>query len=120
MLEIDNCTFQGFAYAFYSRALVSVTNCTFDQTHTTTDPRAIFLYGLGDGSNGKVIFKNNKAIGKTSYTMQLSSSNYNYRNINFDVQNNVNFAVNGAAVLPHPDRDFTGCTFAEGSETFSF
>ena len=120
MLEIDNCTFQGFAYAFYSRALVSVTNCTFDQTHTTVNPRSIFLYGLGDGSNGKVIFKNNKAIGKTSYTMQMSSSNYDYKNINFDVQNNVNFAVDGAAFLPHPDRDFTGCTFAEGSETFSF
>ena len=120
VLEIDNCSFQGYAYTIYSRALIKVTNCTFDQTHTTADPRAIFMYGLGDGSNGNVIFKNNKAVGKTSYAIQLSSSNYNYKNIHFDVQDNENFEVDGEAFLAHPDRDFTGCTFAEGSATFEF
>lgn len=120
VLEIDNCSFQGYAYTIYSRALISVTNCTFDQTHTTVNPRAIFMYGLGDGSNGNVVFKNNKAVGKTSYAIQLSSSNYNYKNIHFDVQDNENFEVDGEAFLAHPDRDFTGCTFAEGSATFEF
>lgn len=120
VLEIDNCSFQGYAYTIYSRALISVTNCTFDQTHTTVNPRAIFMYGLGDGSNGNVVFKNNKAVGKTSYAIQLSSSNYNYKNIHFDVQDNENFEVEGEAFLAHPDRDFTGCTFAEGSKTFAF
>ena len=125
MLEIDNCYFQGYAYTIYSRALVSVTNCTFKQDHPTVYPRAIFLYGLGDGSNGSVIFKNNKAIGKTSYAIQMSSSNYDYKNICFDIQNNVDFAVAdpvGSVATPylfHPERNYNGCTFAEGSYTFS-
>lgn len=119
MLEIDNCSFQGYAYTIYSRALISVTNCTFDQVHPTVAPRAIFLYGLGDGTDGKVIFKNNKATNKTSYAIQMSSSNYDYKNINFDVQGNDNFTgENGNPYLVHPDRDFTGCTFADGSEIF--
>ena len=119
MLEIDNCSFQGYAYTIYSRALISVTNCTFDQTHPTEIPRAIFLYGLGDGTNGNVIFKNNKAVNKTSYAIQMSSSNYDYKKIHFDVQGNDNFTgANGNPYLVHPDRDFTGCTFANGSETF--
>lgn len=120
MLEIDNCYFQGYAYAIYSRALVSVTNSTFDQTHANVNPRAIFLYGLGDGSQGQVVFKNNVAAGKTSYTMQMMSGNYDYRNINYDVQGNTNFSVDGEAYLPNASRDFTGTTFAEGSETFKF
>ena len=119
MLEIDNCYFEGYAYALYSRALVSVTNSIFNQTHTQVNPRAIFLYGLGDGSNGKVVFKNNTAMGKTSYTMQMMSANYDYKNIHFDVQGNKNFEVDGEAYLPHPERDFTGRTFAEGSATFT-
>ena len=123
MLEIDNCSFQGFAYTIYSRALISVTNCTFDQYHNTVVPRAIFLYGLGDGTQGKVIFKNNKAVGNTSYAIQMSSSNYNYRNINFDIQDNENFTGAEGENTPylfHPDRDYTGCSFADGSETFDW
>ena len=125
MLEIDNCYFQGYAYTIYSRALVSVTNCTFDQEHSTVYPRAIFLYGLGDGSNGSVIFKNNTAVGKTSYAIQMSSSNYDYKNICFDIQNNVNFTVAdpvGSVATPylfHTERNYNGCTFATGSYTFS-
>lgn len=126
MLEVDNCTFQGYAYTIYSRALISVTNCTFDQYHTTVAPRAIFLYGLGDGSQGNVVFTGNKAVNKTSYAVQMSSSNYDYKNIHFNVQGNVNFDggqgtsetdVKGP-YLPHPDRDFTGKTFETGSAEF--
>lgn len=123
MLEIDNCYFEGFAYTIYSRTLLSVTNSTFKQQHTTAIPRAIFLYGLGDGNAGKVIFKGNTAVGMTSYAMQMSSSNYNYKNINFDVQGNTNFTGDEKAPSPylfHPDRDYTGCTFAEGSEVFEY
>lgn len=120
MLEIDNCYFQGYAYAFYSRALVSVTNSTFDLYHSTVNPRAIFLYGLGDGNDGKVIFKNNKAVNKTSYSIQMMSANYDYKNINFDVQGNENFAVDGETYFIKPGLDHTGTSFAEGSETFEF
>lgn len=123
MLEIDNCYFEGFAYTIYSRTLISVTNSTFKQNHPDVAPRAIFLYGLGDGNNGKVIFKGNEAIGKTSYAIQMSSSNYDYRNINFDIQNNENFTGEKGQNTPylfHPDRDYTGCSFAEGSETFEY
>lgn len=126
MLEIDNCYFEGYAYTIYSRALVSVTNCTFKQQHPTVYPRAIFLYGLGDGSNGSVIFKNNTAIGKTSYAIQMSSSNYDYKNICFDIQGNENFSVTDPTMgskdtpyLFHPEKDYEGCTFADGSEEFS-
>ena len=120
MLEIDNCYFQGYAYTIYSRALISVTNCTFEQQHPEVYPRAIFLYGLGDGSNGSVIFKNNKAIGKKpSYAIQMSSSNYDYKYIHFDIQGNDNFDAEGTPYLFHPAKDYEGCTFADGSETFS-
>ena len=122
MLEIDNCYFEGYAYTIYSRAYISVTNSTFKQTHPTAVPRAIFLYGLGDGSQGYVTFKNNKAIGLTSYAIQMSSSNYNYKNIHFDIQQNDNFTGaegEDTPYLVHSDRDFNGCTFAEGSATFT-
>ena len=123
MLEVDNCYFQGFAYAFYSRALVSVTNCTFDLYHSKYNPRAIFLYGLGDGNQGKVVFTGNTFTGQglPAYTMEMSSANYDYRNICYNVQGNNNFGVNGAYYLPRTaDRDFTGTTFADGSEKFTF
>ena len=123
-LEVDNCYFEGYAYAIYTRALVSVTNSTFNQTHSTADPRAIFLYGLDGNAQGNVVFKNNTAAGKTSYTMQMSSTTYtpSYRKIHYDVQGNTNFSVNGQSFLPRTDGkcDFTGTTFAEGSETFAF
>lgn len=117
-LTVNNCSFQGYAYTIYSRALLTVTNSTFDQYHSDVNPRAIFLYGLGDGSKGNVIFKNNKAIGKTSYALQLSSTTFPYGEIEFDVQNNQNFSVDGMAYLAHPDLDFSGVTFADGSDTF--
>lgn len=121
MLEIDNCSFQGYAYALYSRALLSITNSTFDLYHSQVNPRTIFLYGLGDGSQGHVIFKNNTAVGKQQcYVMEMSSANYDYRNIHFNVQDNVNFAVDGVSLLCHPDRDFTGCTYEEGSAEITF
>ena len=121
-LGVNNCYFQGNAYAIYTRALVSVTNSTFNQTHSDVNPRAIFLYGRGDGKQGDVVFKNNTAAGKTSYTMQMSSTNYDYKNIRYDVQGNTNFSVDGEAFLARTDGvcDFTGTTFAEGSETFAF
>ena len=121
-LTVDNCYFEGNAYAIYTRALVSVTNSTFKQTHSEVNPRAIFLYGLGDGKQGNVVFKNNKATGKASYTMQMSSTNYDYKKINYDVQGNTNFDVDGEAFLPRLDGacDFTGTTFATGSKTFTF
>ena len=119
-LTVNNCYFEGYAYAIYTRALVSVTNSTFNQTHNTVNPRAIFLYGLGDGNQGNVVFKNNTAAGKESYTMQMMSKNYDYKKIHYDVQGNTNFTVDGCAYLPDLDRDFTGTTFAEGSETFDF
>jgi len=117
LLKVNNCTFQGYAYTIYSRAVVSVTNSTFDQFHSEVNPRAIFLYGLGDGTKGTVIFKNNKAIGKTSYTMQLSSTTQPYGAIEFDVQGNENFKVDGKAFLVKEDLiDKTQITYAEGSE----
>lgn len=121
-LIVDGCSFQGYAYTIYSRALIEVTNCTFNQIHPQHNPRAIFLYGLGDDSQGSVVFKNNKAVGKTSYTMEMSSANYNYKGICYDVQNNSNFEVDGQAFLPRvePGWDFTGTTFAEGSAEFVF
>ena len=119
-LNVNNCYFEGYAYAIYTRALVSVTNSTFKQTHSTANPRAIFLYGMGDGKQGNVVFKNNVAAGKTSYAMQMSSSNYDYKMIHYDVQGNTNFKVDGQAFLANTALNFEGTTFAEGSETFNF
>ena len=119
-LNVDNCYFEGYAYAIYTRALVSVTNSTFKQTHSEYNPRAIFLYGMGDGKQGNVVFKNNVAAGKTSYAMQMSSSNYDYKKIHYDVQGNTNFNVDGETFLANTALNFEGTTFAEGSETFEF
>lgn len=118
MLTIDECSFTGYAYTIYSRALLCVTNSTFDQYHSEVNPRAIFLYGLGDGTQGKVIFKNNTAVGKTSYALQMSSTTQPYGAIEMDVRDNTNFSVDGLSFLCHPDRDFSGVTFVEGSDKF--
>ena len=128
MLDIDNCSFQGFAYAIYSRALVSVTNSTFDLFHSVHNPRTIFLYGLGDGNQGTVIFKGNTfkcstANGKPAYCMEMSSANYNYKNIHYNVQGNTGFGVDEQMFLPRVGDgvcDFTGTTFESGSATFKF
>ena len=128
MLEIDNCSFQGFAYAIYSRALISVTNSKFDLFHNQYNPRTIFLYGLGDGNQGNVVFVGNTfecltPNGKPAYCMEMSSANYNYRNICYNVKNNEGFGVNGEMYLPRVGDgvcDFTGTTFAEGSARFVY
>ena len=127
MLDIDNCSFQGFAYAIYSRALVSVTNSTFDLFHNVYNPRTIFLYGLGDGNQGTVIFKGNTFTqpegGKPAYCMEMSSANYNYKKIHYNVQGNTGFGVEGQMFLPRVGDgvcDFTGTTFEPLTETFEF
>lgn len=128
MLEIDKCSFQGFAYAIYSRALISVTNSTFDLFHNQYNPRTIFLYGLGDGNKGSVVFIGNTFKcstpgGKPAYCMEMSSANYNYKYINYNVQGNTGFGVDGKMFLPRVGDgvcDFTGTTFSPYSETFDF
>ena len=130
VLEIDNCYFQGYAYAFYSRALLKVTNSTFDLYHNTYNPRTIFLYGLGDGNQGSVVFQNNTFTGKglKAYCMEMSSANYDYKNICYDVQKNNGFGVENKEgvkeyFLPRVGDgvcDFTGTTFADNSEEFKF
>ena len=128
MLEIDKCSFQGFAYAIYSRALLKVTNSTFDLFHNQYNPRTIFLYGLGDGNQGYVEFIGNTfecttTGGKPAYCMEMSSANYNYKNICYNVQGNKGFGVDGQYFLPRTGDgvcDFTGTTFVEGSERFTW
>lgn len=127
VLEVNNCTFQGYAYCIYSRCYLKITNCTFDQYHPQVNPRAVFLYGLGTGENGTVEFTNNKAIGKQSYALQMSSVNYHFKNIHYNVQNNVNFEAQGVnegeGLTPYiwnPELEFAGSTFAEGSATFNY
>lgn len=117
-LIVDNCSFQGYAYTIYSRALISVTNSTFSQYHSQVNPYAVFLYGLGDNSQGEVIFKGNKATNKTSYAFQMRSTIFHYRNIKFDVQGNENFGVNGTPYDYNSELDFSGRSFVEGSATF--
>ena len=121
-LIVDNCYFQGYAYTIYSRALVSVTNSTFDQYHTQVNPRAIFLYGLGDDTPGEVIFKGNKATNtkkqQPSYALQMMSTIFHYRNIKFDVQGNENFVVEGTPYLYNSELDFSNRSFVDGSYEF--
>jgi hypothetical protein len=54
--------------------------------------------------------------------MEMSSANYNYRNICYNVKNNPGFGVDGQYFLPRIEAgwDLTGTTFVEGSETFKF
>ena len=127
VLEINNCYFEGFAYCVYSRCYLKITNCEFKQQHPDVNPRAVFLYGLGTGEHGTVEFTNNKATGKTSYALQMSSVNYHFKNIQYNVQNNVNFEAQGVnkgeGLTPYiwnPELEFAGSTFAEGSATFNY
>ena len=82
----------------------------------------VYNDGLDGNTQGSVVFKNNVATNKACYSMQMSSSNYNYKKINYDVQGNSNFSVDGTTFLARVDGtlDFSGTTFSTGSETFKF
>lgn len=117
MLTINNCKFQGYAYAIRSRALVSVTNSEFSLTHSTANPRAVWVWGLGDSTNGKVVFANNKSTDKTIYALQMTSKNHPYSNIEFNVQGNTNLVEN-PFMINETTCTYSNNSFAEGSLTF--
>ena len=106
----------------------SSSRTSFDLFHSVYNPRTIFLYGLGDGNQGYVEFIGNTfecttTGGKPAYCMEMSSANYNYKNICYNVQDNPGFGVDGEFFLPRVGDgvcDFTGTTFVNGSETFEF
>lgn len=123
MLTVNNCTFKGDFYAIRSRTLFSITNSEFDIYTNQGTLAAVWTWGNGsagtqnDGGANSVIFTNNTNMNANKiHGVQLTSTNFNYCMININVQDNTDFlklseSVNSAC-------DFTGCTFAAGSETF--
>lgn len=123
MLTVKNCTFKGDFYAIRSRTLFSITNSEFDIYTNQGTLAAVWTWGNGsagtqnDGGANTVIFTNNTNMNANKiHGVQLTSTTFNYCMININVQDNTDFlklseSVNSAC-------DFTGCTFAEGSETF--
>ena len=124
MLTINDCYFQGYAYAIRSRALVSVTNSTFDHTHSSADPRAVWVWGLTpfnstSTTEGQIIFKGNKATDKAMYALQMTATSFDYDNLSIDVQNNENFVADPIMVNT-AKCNYDNITFATGSATFEY
>ena len=127
MLTINNCKFQGYAYAIRSRANISITNCEFDHYHSTANPRAVFLWGLhdatnmsaGDGISGTVIFTGNTATNKEMAAVQMPTSSYGWKNIHFNIQNNTNF-LDDPYIITMVEGKFQNITFEPGSKTFEY
>ena len=124
MLTINDCYFQGYAYAIRSRALVSVTNSTFDHTHSSADPRAVWVWGLTpynstSTTEGQIIFKGNKATDKAMYALQMTATSFDYDNLSIDVQNNENFVADPIMVNT-TKCNYDNITFATGSATFEY
>ena len=123
MLKVNNCTFKGDLYAIRSRTLFSITNCDFDVYTTAGTLAAVFTWGNGtagtqdDSGANSVTFTNNSNMNVNKvYGVQLASTTFNYCNIAINVQDNTDFIQLSESV--NPACDFTGCTFATGSETF--
>lgn len=125
-LKVNNCTFEGDFYAIRSRTLFSVTNSKFDIYTSAGTLAAVWTWGnggantQGDAGANSVTFTGNKNLNANAiYGVQLTSTTFNYCKININVQGNTGFEKLENAV--NLDKcDFTGCTFAEGSETFTF
>ena len=125
MLTVNACTFTGDFYAIRSRTLFSITNSKFDIYTDQGVLAAVFTWGNGEaGSQGNsgadsVTFTGNENLNANLIRgVQLSSTTFNYCHINFNVQDNDNFMAFKDSV--NPACDFTGCTFADGSEIFPF
>ena len=125
MLTVNACTFTGDFYAIRSRTLFSITNSKFDIYTDQGVLAAVFTWGNGEagtqGNSGadSVTFTGNENLNANLIRgVQLSSTTFNYCHINFNVQDNDNFMAFKDSV--NPACDFTGCTFADGSEIFPF
>ena len=122
-LTVNNCKFTGDFYAIRSRTLFSVTNNEFNIHYSEGTLAAIFTWGNGeagtknDGGANKVVFTGNKNVNANKiYGVQLSSTTFNYCHINYNIQGNTNFHALADSV--NSKCDFTGKSFAAGSETF--
>ncbi len=125
MLTVNDCTFTGDFYAIRSRTLFSITNSEFDIHTDQGILAAVFTWGNGEagtkgdsGANSVTFTGNTNLNANQTRGVQLSSTTFNYCHINFNVQGNTNFVNFEDSV--NPACDFTGCTFANGSEEFSF
>lgn len=118
LLTVNNCTFKGDFYAIRSRTMFSITNSEFDIYTTEGTLAAVWSWGGGgSGTATSVTFTGNTNVNTNKiYGVQMFASNYTFDNIKFNVQNNINFLKLSEGV--NPARDFTGKSFAEGSETF--
>ena len=125
MLTVNDCTFTGDFYAIRSRTLFSITNSEFDIHTDQGILAAVFTWGNGEagtqgdsGANSVTFTGNTNLNANQTRGVQLSSTTFNYCHINFNVQGNTNFVNFEDSV--NPACDFTGCTFADGSDKFSF
>ena len=117
LLKVNNCKFNGDFYAIRSRTHFEITNSEFNIFYSEGTLAAVWTWGNGNSWTDKVVFTGNTNVTTSKvYSVQLTSSTFNYCDINFNVQGNTNFyelkdSVNSAL-------DFTGKTFESGSETF--
>ena len=117
LLKVNNCKFNGDFYAVRSRTHFEITNSEFNIFYSEGTLAAVWTWGNGNSWTDKVVFTGNTNVTTSKvYSVQLTSSTFNYCDINFNVQGNTNFyelkdSVNSAL-------DFTGKTFESGSETF--
>ena len=119
VLKVNNCSFVGDFYAIRSRTNLEVTNCTFDIYTTQGTLAAVWSWGTNGDYNPTVTFVNNKNLNANKiYSVQMTASNYTYKNLVVNVQKNDNFLALADGV--YTARGFAGTTFVAGSEEFEF
>ena len=117
VLKVNNCTFKGSFYAIRSRTLFSITNSDFDIYTDQGTLAAVWTWGNGNSGANSVTFTNNTNMNANKiYGVQLTSTTFAYDNIAINVQKNTDFLKLSEGV--NSDCNFTGCTFATGSELF--
>ena len=122
-LVVNNCKFTGDFYAIRTRTLFSITNSIFDVYTTQGKLAAVWTWGNGttgtkiDSGANTVVFTGNTNLNDNEvFGVQLTSTNFNYCHISYNFQSNSGFTTLANSL--NSNCDYTGKTFAEGSETF--
>ena len=122
-LVVNNCKFTGDFYAIRTRTLFSITNSIFDVYTAQGKLAAVWTWGNGtagtklDSRANTVVFTGNTNLNDNEvFGVQLTSTNFNYCHISYNFQSNSGFTTLANSL--GSNCDYTGKTFAEGSETF--
>ena len=113
-LTVTKCKFEGSFYPIRSRVAFNITENEFVSTYNGDGLCAVWAWGINATNTStyasKAIFSNNKAVavsGKIFNGVQATASNYAFSNVEFTVEDNVNFTEE---FVTNPARDYTKST----------